>query len=468
MVHFFTFIRKFYKNFLIAVRGEEQEYTSGSINKAIFMLSIPMILEMVMESLFAVVDIFFVGKVSVNAVATVGLTESVMTIIYSIAIGLSMATTAIVARRVGEKKYKRASDAAFQSIALASLVAITLGAAGFFFAEDILRLMGGSEELITEGKWYTKIMYAGNISILLLFLINAAFRGAGNASIAMRALWISNGLNLFLDPMLIFGIGPFPEMGVAGAAIATTIGRSIGVSYQLVMLIGGYSIIRITASNFVFRAKTVIEIIKISFGGVFQFLIESLSWMFLVRIISIFGASALAGYTVAFRIIVFTILPSWGMSNAAATLVGQNLGAGKPDRAESSVWKTALYNMIFLGLISVVFFIFAEQFVMIFNAEPEVIHYGTLSLKIVCLGYIFFAYGMVISQSFNGAGDTFTPLMINLVCFWVLQIPLAYYLSVYTDLEATGTLATIAICHSIHAVISVVIFRNGKWKTVKV
>ena len=468
MVHFFTFIRKFYKNFLIAVRGEEQEYTSGSINKAIFMLSIPMILEMVMESLFAVVDIFFVGKVSVNAVATVGLTESVMTIIYSIAIGLSMATTAIVARRVGEKKYKRASDAAFQSIALASLVAITLGAAGFFFAEDILRLMGGSEELIAEGKWYTKIMYAGNISILLLFLINAAFRGAGNASIAMRALWISNGLNLFLDPMLIFGIGPFPEMGVAGAAIATTIGRSIGVSYQLVMLIGGYSIIRITASNFVFRAKTVIEIIKISFGGVFQFLIESLSWMFLVRIISIFGASALAGYTVAFRIIVFTILPSWGMSNAAATLVGQNLGAGKPDRAESSVWKTALYNMIFLGLISVVFFIFAEQFVMIFNAEPEVIHYGTLSLKIVCLGYIFFAYGMVISQSFNGAGDTFTPLMINLVCFWVLQIPLAYYLSVYTDLEATGTLATIAICHSIHAVISVVIFRNGKWKTVKV
>jgi putative MATE family efflux protein len=468
MIHIISYIKKLFIYFFQAIFGVEKEYTTGSINKAIFMLSIPMIVEMSFESLFAVIDIFFVSQVSVNAVATVGLTESVMMIIYSIAIGLSMATTAIVARRVGEKNVQRASDAAFQSILIGVSFAAVLGTIGFFFAEDILRLMGGEEDLIAEGSWYTKIMFAGNVSILLLFLINAIFRGAGDANMAMAALIISNVLNIILDPLLIFGIGPFPEMGVAGAAIATTIGRSVGVLFQFFILFFGGSIIRLTIKNVVFRVKTVMEILRIAFGGVFQFLVESLSWMFLIRIISIFGASALAGYTVAFRIIVFTILPSWGMSNAAATLVGQNLGAGKPERAEASVWKTALYNMVFLGLVSIVFYLYADFFVGIFTEDPEVVRYAVLGLKVICLGYIFFAYGMVISQSFNGAGDTMTPLIINIVCFWVIQIPMAYFLSVYTNLEVLGTLATIAICHSIHAIISVVIFKKGKWKSTAV
>ncbi len=465
MIPIISYIKKIVSYFFQAVNGSEQEYTSGSINKAIFMLSIPMILEMVMEALFAVVDLFFVSKVSVQAVATVGLTENVMMIVFSVAIGLSMATTAIVARRVGEKKMSRASDAAFQSIVITLVISLVLGALGFAFAEEILWIMGGSEELIAEGKWYTKIMFGGNFTIFYLFLINAIFRGAGDASIAMRALWISNILNMVLDPIFIFGLGPIPEMGVAGAAVATNIGRSLGVSYQLYMLLSGKSVIKITVRNFVIRRQTVKEILKISFGGIFQFLVESLSWMFLMRIVSLFGDAVVAGYHTAFRIIVFTILPSWGLSNAAATLVGQNLGAGKPDRAEASVWKTALYSMIFLGAISVVFFVFAENFVLIFTQEVDVIPAATLALKVICLGYVFFAYGMVISQSFNGAGDTRTPLMINLVCFWVIQIPLAYYLSTYTNLEFLGTLATISICHSIHAIVSVVLFKKGKWKT---
>lgn len=459
---------RIFKLFIAALKGTEREFTSGSINRAIFLLSIPMIAEMVMESLFAVADVFFVSRVSVNAVATVGLTESVLMIIYSVAIGLSMATTAIVARRVGEKKFKKASDAGFQSIFLAVIIGALLGCVGYIFAEDILVLMGGKPDLIAEGLGFTQIMLAGNLSIFLLFLNNAIFRGAGDAAIAMRALWLANGLNLILDPLLIFGWGPVPAYGVEGAAIATTLGRSIGVLYQVYHLMNRRGIIKIGWANVVIRFKTVVELLKISLGGMGQFLIESASWIFLVKVMSLFGAEALAGYTIAFRVIVFTILPSWGMSNAAATLVGQNLGASAPDRAEESVWKTAFYNMIFLGLVSVVFYLAAEPIIGIFTVQPGVVKIAVSALQIICFGYVFFAYGMVISQAFNGAGDTRTPLIVNFFVFWVIQIPLAYWLSVYLDWQANGVFFTIAFCHSLQAVISILLFRRGKWKTMMV
>lgn len=457
-------IRKIYHLFFVALNGEEKEYTSGSINKAIFLLSIPMILEMVMESLFAVADVYFVSKVSINAVATVGLTESVLMIVYSVAVGLSMATTAIVARRVGEKNFKQASDAGFQSISLAIIIGGVLGLIGFFMAEDVLRLMGGEEDLIAEGKGFTKIMFAGNLSIFLLFLNNAIFRGAGDASIAMKSLWLANGLNLILDPLLIFGWGPIPAMGVEGAAIATTLGRSCGVLYQTYFLLNKRGIIQITRQNMVIRMNTILEMLKISLGGIGQFLVETASWIFLVKLMSTFGSAALAGYTIAFRIIVFTILPSWGMSNAAATLVGQNLGANHPERAEQSVWKSAFYNMIFLGIVSVIFFLGADWIVGQFTTEIGAKSVAITALKIICVGYLFFAYGMVISQAFNGAGDTKTPMIINIVVFWLIQIPLAYYLSVMQDLKEVGVFTSIAVCHSLHAIICVVIFRKGNWK----
>lgn len=451
-----------------ALKGGEHDYTSGSINRAIFLLAVPMIAEMIMESLFAVVDVFFVSKVSVNAVATVGLTESVLFIIYSIAVGFSMAVTAFVARRVGEKNFKRAGDAAFQAIFLAVSVSVVLGILGFVYAEDVLRLMGGEEALITEGAGYAQIMYAGNMSIILLFLINAIFRGAGDPSIAMRSLWIANGLNIILDPLLIFGIGFFPEMGVVGAAVATTIGRSIGVIYQLYHLLNGSSVVRITAENIVLRIKTIKEMIKVSAGGISQFLIESASWIFLVRVISTFGSEALAGYTIAFRVIVFTLLPSWGMANAAATLVGQNLGAKQPERAATSVWRTAKYNAFFLVAVSAIFFVFANPILSFFTDIPEVKRIGISALEIICLGYIFFSYGMVISQAFNGAGDTKTPMWISLVVFWLIQIPLAYWLSIELNWKSNGVFYSIAIAHSLYAIVSIAIFRKGKWKLIEV
>lgn len=427
-----------------------------------------MIAEMIMESLFAVVDIFFVSKVSVNAVATVGLTESVLFIIFSIAMGLSMAVTAIISRRIGEKKYKRANDAAFQAIILGLSFGISLGVLGYVFSADILKLMGGEPELIEEGLGYTQIIYATNVVVFLLFLINAIFRGAGDASIAMRSLWIANGLNIILDPLFIFGIWIFPEMGVTGAAIATTIGRGSGVLYQLYSLINGNSIIKLGIKNLVIRAKTIIEMLKISLGGMGQFLIESASWIFLVRVVSIFGAEALAGYTIAFRVIVFTILPSWGMANAAATLVGQNLGAKKPERAEKSVWVTALYNAVFLFLISVIFYVFAESIIGFFTSEAAVIEIGKSALQIICLGYIAFSYGMVLGQAFNGAGDTKTPMWISLIAFWIVQIPLSYLFAVTFDWKSDGVFYCIAIAHSLYAIIAIIVFRRGKWKLVEV
>ncbi|MEQ9424020.1 MAG: MATE family efflux transporter [Cyclobacteriaceae bacterium] len=465
---FYHTYRSIIANFRSAVRGGEQDFTSGSINKAIFMLSVPMILEMVMESLFAVVDVFFVSKVSVNAVATVGLTESVLMIVYSIAVGLSMATTALVARRIGEKKPKDAAVVAFQAIVLALSLSVIIGIGGGIFAPDILRLMGGEESLVAEGYGYTRIIFFGNATVMLIFLINAVFRGAGDASIAMRSLWLANILNMVLDPIFIFGLGPIPAFGVEGAAIATTIGRGTGVIYQLYSLFSGKGVIKLGFDAMKVDIAVITNLIKVSIGGILQFLIETASWIFLVRIIAEFGSAALAGYQIAFRIIVFTLLPSWGMSNAAATLVGQNLGAKKPDRAEKSVWKTAYYNVVFLAFVGMVFFAFANQFVGIFTQEPEVMGHGILALQVICFGYVFFAYGMVMVQAFNGAGDTKTPTIMNVFIFWVFQIPFAYWMAITLDLGPLGVFWAIAIAHSIVAVVGIVLFKRGKWKLVQV
>ena len=459
-----SFFFKLYKNTLLAIRGGDHDYTKGSINKAIFLLSVPMVLEMAMESLFAVVDVFFVSRIGENAVATIGLTETVLMIIYSLAIGISMGATAMVARRVGEKDPEKATEAAVQSIVLAGSLSILLGILGLIFAEDILRLMGGEEDLIAEGVMYTRLMLAGNITIMLLFLFNAIFRGAGDASIAMRSLWIANGCNIILDPCFIFGFGFFPELGVFGAAVATNIGRGIGVAYQVYNLLKGNGVIKILWRHLEILPDIILRLFKVSLGGVAQFLIASASWIFLVRIIAQFGSDALAGYTIAIRVIIFTILPSWGIANAAATLVGQNLGAGFPDRAEKSVWRSAKYNMFFLLSVSIAFFILAPQILQFFSENEAVILHGSACLRIICLGYVFFAYGMVISQSFNGAGDTKTPTIINFFCFWLLQIPLAYCLSILMDWGTDGVFWAVAISESILAMVAIYVFKLGRWK----
>lgn len=452
-----------------ALRGDEQNFTEGSINRAIFLLSVPMILEMLMESLFAVVDVYFVSKLGDNdAVATVGLTESVVTLVYSLAFGLSMGVTAMVARRVGEKDIKAAAVAAMQSFYIAIAISLLITVTGLLFAEDILRLMGASEGLIQKNSGYTKWMFGGNITIMMLFIINAVFRGAGNASIAMRALMISNGLNILLDPIFIFGWGPVPSYGVEGAAIATNIGRGIGVTYQLYHLLKGKGIIKIERDALALNWNVIRRLLSLSAGGTGQFIIASASWIFLMRIMSQFGSAALAGYTIAIRVIIFTILPAWGFSNASATLVGQNLGAGQPERAEKSAWTAALLNMAFLGLVSVFFVFTAELIISLFTSDSEVISNGVRCLKVVCLGYVFYAYGMVLSQSFNGAGDTLTPTILNFFGFWLLQIPLAYSLAILLDLGPTGVYAAIAASESMLAIACIMIFRKGKWKVMKV
>ncbi|MEO1049944.1 MAG: MATE family efflux transporter [Bacteroidota bacterium] len=457
-----------WRNFLIAVKGTEKNFTSGSINRAIFMLSVPMVLEMIMESLFAIVDIYFVGKVSVNAVATVALTESIIMLVFAIAIGLSMSATAMVARRIGEEKPEEASHAAGQAIILSVAISLVFSLAGVFFAQDILRLMGAESELISEGYRYTAIMLGGNATIMLIFLINAVFRGAGDASIAMHSLWIANILNMILDPIFIFGLGPIPAFGVEGAAIATTIGRGTGVLYQLYALSSAKSVIRLKLSHLKPNLVLMGKLIMVSLGGIGQYVIGTMSWLFIIRISAIFGSGVLAGYQVAFRIIMFTILPSWGMSNAAATLVGQNLGAKQPERAEESVWKCAFLNMVFLAIIAVVFIAWAEYFVMFFSPDAEVVKYGAMGLRYISFGYIAFAYGMVISQAFNGAGDTGTPTWINFVSLWLLGIPLTYWMGVTLDMGPKGIFIAIAIMDTVLAAISIIIFRRGRWKTVQV
>lgn len=451
-----------------AIRGEEKQYTTGSIRRAIVLLSIPMILEMAMESLFAVVDVFFVSRIGVDAVTTVGLTESVITIVYSLAWGVAMAATAMVARRIGEDKPEEAARAAVQSIILALSLGLVLGISGFIFADDVLRLMGAEEEVVRSGVLYTRISFASNVIILLLFLLNGIFRGAGDAAIAMYSLWIANAINIILDPLFIFGIGPFPEMGVAGAAVATTIGRSAGIAFQLYILFKGKSVVPIAMRHLRLHWPTIKRLINVSATGAGQFIIASASWIFLMRIISLSGTDAVAGYTIAIRIIVFTILPSWGLANAAATLVGQNLGAGHPERAEASVWKAAWYNTAFLLSVSVIFIAFAPWLIRLFNQDPEVVRAGVLSLRIICTGYLFYGFGMVVTQAFNGAGDTRTPTLLNLLCFWAIEIPTGYLLAVVFDMGLPGVCWAVAGSEALLAVFSIWLFKRGKWKNVKI
>lgn len=451
-----------------ALNGEEKEYTSGSIDRAIFMLSVPMILEMLMESLFAVVDVFFVAKLGVDAVATVGLTESMLMIIYSVAIGISMAATAVVARRIGEKNKDGAAHAGIQAIYLGVAFSILVSIAGIIYAKDLLALMGGSAELVANNYRYTQILIGTNVVILLLFLVNGIFRGAGDASIAMKSLWLANGLNIILCPTLIYGVGPIEGMGLTGAAMATFIGRGAGVCYQLYHLFNNKGMIRVKRKHIKPDLPLLGNIVKIASGGAAQFLIASASWIFLVRIISDFGSDALAGYTIGIRVIIFTLLPAWGMANAAATLVGQNMGAGQPERAERSVWRAAYFNMLFLVSVAVLFFTGAPWIVGLFSNEPMVMQYGVQCLRYVCLAYMLYGYGMVLSQAFNGAGDTRTPTLINLVGFWLFQIPLAYTLATIVGWGPKGVFSAIAIAESAIALAAIILFKRGRWKTTKV
>lgn len=462
------FKSRYFKYFLQALKGSHGDFTEGSVRKAIFLLSIPMILEMMMESVFAVVDIAYVSRVSVNAVATIGLTESVITLIYAVAIGLSMAATAVVARRIGEKDVTGARIAAVQAIILGSVLAIAVGILGYIYAADILELMGGEPDLIAEGYGYTQWLIGGNITIMLLFLINAIFRGAGDASVAMWVLVLSNGLNIILDPIFIFGWGPIPEFGVKGAAIATNIGRGTAVVVQLAILFLGWSRIKVTLRNWVLDLKVMWNLIRVSLGGIAQFLIGTSSWVFLMRLMSEFGSEVLAGYTIAIRVMMFTLMPSWGMSNAAATLVGQNLGAGKPDRAEASVWKTGKYNAWFMGLVSILYLVFAPNILSWFNNVPAVVENGALCLRVIAAGYIFYAYGMVITQAFNGSGDTRTPTRINLVAFWLFQLPFAYFVAKVLDYGPLGVFLAITLAEVLLTVIALVAFRKGKWKSFQI
>ncbi|WP_420572866.1 MATE family efflux transporter [Kordia sp.] len=461
-------IKKLFSYFKEAIKGSQNDFTTGSIRKAIFMLSIPMILEMLMESIFAIVDIAFVSQVSTNAVATIGLTESVVTLVYAVAIGVSMAATAMVARRIGEKDPEGASKVAVQAIFLGVFIASIVSVIGIIYPKEILGLMGGEPELIEEGYGYTQILLGGNMTIMLLFLINAIFRGAGNASVAMKALILSNGLNIILDPIFIFGLGPIPAYGVEGAAIATTIGRGSAVIFQLGILFYGWSVIKIKLKDLVLRTGIMLNLLKISLGGIGQFIIGTSSWIFLMRIMSEFGSDVLAGYTIAIRVVMFTLLPCWGMSNAAATLVGQNLGANQPERAETSVWKTGKYNAWFMGIVSIVYLVFAKQIISLFTDEAIVIENGALCLQIVAAGYIFYGYAMVIIQSFNGAGDTKTPTYINFICFWLFQLPFAYIMAIQLDFGPKGVFWAITAAEVLIAIIGMFVFKRGKWKAVKV
>jgi putative MATE family efflux protein len=427
-----------------------------------------MVLEMVWESIFAIADIYFVSRLGANAVAVVGLTESLLTIIYAIGIGLSMATTALVARRIGEKQHFKASNAAFQSILVGLFISLLFAIPGFFYSGEILALMGASKEATEEGVAYTAIMLTGNAVIMLLFINNAIFRSAGDAVVSMWVLALANVINLILDPILIFGWGPFPSMGIKGAAIATTIGRGSAVIIQFLLLRYKKGRINILVQNMTFRFKVMLKLIRLSLGGIGQFLISTSSWIIIMRIMAEFGSKALAGYTIGLRVILFSILPSFGMSNAAATLVGQNLGAKLPERAERSVWYTAFANAAFLSAVSIIFLTIPDHIIKIFSTDPEVIKIGVLSLQIVCLGYVFYAIGMVMTQSFNGAGDTFTPTFINFICFWLLEIPLGYFLALTAGFEEKGVLIAITISESMTGVLGFLLFRKGKWKLRKV
>ncbi len=448
-----------------ALQGAEgKDFTEGPIGHALLLLAIPMVLEVALESVFAVVNVFWVNRLGAQAVAVVGLTEAMLSILYALGMGLGIGATAMIARRIGEKRPEAAARAAVQAVRLGVGLAIPIALIGGLFASDLLRLMGADQQIIAQGSGFTRIMFIGNGSILLLFLINAIFRGAGDAAVAMRSLWIANIANMILDPLLIFGLGPFPRLGVEGAAVATTVGRGIGVLYQFYRLSGTDRRFVIERAHLRVDPGIIATLVRLSSTGIFQILISTTSWIGLVRIVAGFGATALAGYTVAIRVVIFGLLPSWGLSNAAATMVGQSLGARNPARAEQSVWRAGLFNLGFLGVLGAIFVAAAGPIVRIFTADAEVTRYAIAGLRAISVGFPFYAYGMVLSSAFNGAGDTRTPTVINVFCFWLLEIPLAYLLAKPLGWGPTGVFVSIAVAFSTLALVSAVVFRRGHWK----
>ena len=454
----------FWKTVREALHGSRQDYTEGPVGRSILLLAVPMVLEVVLESVFAITDVFFVARLGENAIATVGLTETMMTIVYTLAVGLSIGATATIARRIGEHAPDAAARAAVQTLVLGVVIAIVLGAVGVIFAPTLLRLLGAPESVIQTGTPFTRVMLGGNASVVMLFLINAVFRGAGDAAIAMRVLWLANGINIVLGPLLIFGVGPFPELGVTGAAVATTIGRGTGAVFALYRLFQPGRHIQVRREHLHLDLGVMWRVVRLSGTGTLQVFIGTASWVALVRILSRFGAAAIAGYTIAIRVILFALFPSWGLGNAAATMVGQALGAKKPDRAEQSVFLAGFYNLCFLGTVGIAFVTFAGTIARAFTEDPDVLRYATDALLIVALGFPFYAYGMVITQSFNGAGDTWTPTYLNLFVFWLFEIPCAYLLSTRFGLGAHGVFWAIMLAFSLLAVASALMFRRGRWK----
>lgn len=476
-----TYDNSFWSILSEAFRGSQRDFTKGSIGLAIFLLAVPMIIEMGMESVFAIVDIFFVAKLGADAVAIVGLTESIMALVYAVAIGLSVGATATVARRYGEKDIKGAANSAAHAIYLGVIISLLMSLAGIIFAAPILKLLGASEVVISEGTLFMQIMLGSNAVVVFLFLLNAIFRGAGDAAIAMRVLFLANIINIILDPLFIFGsdvftvfgIGApqwlidnwiFPKMGVTGAAVATAIGRGVGVLIAAWYLFGGRRRISIGRENWKLDTALLWNLVKIAAPAVIQFTVATASWSALVRVIAGFGSEAIAGYVIGLRVIVFALLPAVGLSNAAATLVGQNLGAEKPERAEKSVWLASFINAGFLGLVGIVFLIFSDAVVGFFTNEPQVVVYGTNCLRIVAYGFVFYGLGMVLESAFNGAGDTWTPTYLNLFIFWLFEIPLAYLLAYHFGLGPDGVFWAITIAFSLLAVVSAILFKRGKWK----
>ncbi len=462
-------MRRWIELFRDALRsGEDRDFTTMGLKRAILLLSIPMVLEMGMEAVFALVDIFFVSRLGEHAIATVGLTELLLTLVYSVAWGLGMGITSVVARRTGEKDPEGAARAAIQGLLLTVALGVVIAVPGLLAPGSLLTLMNAEPAVLAVGTDYVRIMFGGNLIILLLFAINAIFRGIGDAAMAMRSLILANGINIVLCPLMIHGIGDWPGFGVTGAAIATTIGRGTGVLYQLWHLFARNGRISLAGRRLLLDMQVMWTIVRVSLGGVVQFVLPSVSWMFLGSIVATFGSVATAGYTVAVRIMIFSLLPSWGMANAASTLVGQNLGAARPDRAERAAWLCGHFNMVYLVSVALLFWSFAPDLVGIFSDGDEVGRYGVSALRILCMGYFFYGYGMVLAQAFNGAGDTVTPTWMNAICFLLIQIPLAWYLSTHLGWGADGAFAAVPVSESILAVLAAVIFRRGRWKSVKV
>ncbi|MBV9038679.1 MAG: MATE family efflux transporter [Acidobacteriaceae bacterium] len=454
----------FWRSVLEAIRGTHQDFTAGSISRAIFLLATPMVLEMLMESLFAIVDMFWVTRLGADAVATIGLTESMLTIVFSFAFGVSLSTTAMVARRIGEKDRAGATTAGAQSILLGSALALVMAIPGFLFAPQLLTLMGAGPQLVASGQHYTAIAFASSVIIMLLFLNNAILRGAGDAAAAMRVLWLSNFINLVLDPCFIFGLGPFPKLGVTGAAVSTLIGRSSGVLYQFWLLARPDGRVTVRLADLRVVPRVILSLARVSATGIAQFAVGHTSWVVLVRIVSSFGAAAVAGYAIGIRVFLFVLLPSWGLSGAAATMVGQNLGAGKPERGERAVYLTGLYNMLFLGLVSIVFIAAPQVIIDRFTADSSVAPYAIDFLRIIAYGNLVYAFGMVVVQALNGAGDTVTPTLINIVGYWFIEIPLAYLLAFRWNLQVRGVFITIPIAQLVITLISLGVFVRGGWK----